>query len=159
VTSYILDPVDWASAGAVGDPGQRTFYLQARQGPTYVAVVAEKEQVASLVQVARELLASLGAPLRREELAAGDFNLEPVQPVWRAGTLRMGADERGERFLLEIDPAGRDRKADDAVIRLTMGRDELVALAADAAYAIEPDRLGRCRRCGRRLDPDRLHHC
>lgn len=159
MTSYILDPIDWASAGAVGDPGKRTFYMQARQGAVYVAVVAEKEQITSLVQVARDLLAALGAPLSRDELLAGGFNLAPVQPVWRAGALRMGADERGERFLLEIDRVGPGKDADDGMIRWTMGRQELVALAADAAYSIEPSSLSRCRRCGRRLDPDRVHDC
>jgi hypothetical protein len=30
MTSMDLDPVDRITAGAVGPPGQRTFYLQAR---------------------------------------------------------------------------------------------------------------------------------
>lgn len=149
MTSYILDPVDWASAGAVGDPGQRTFYLQARSAGDYLAVIVEKEQVAGLVQTASRL-----AGIAEAELRGGDLNLEPVQPEWRAGALRLGADDRGERFLLEIERAGSDE-----AIHWVMGRDELVAMVADGAYAVEATRRNRCRACGRRLDLDRAHHC
>lgn len=155
MASHTMDPVDWVSVGAVGDPGQRTFYLQARQGREYVAVIVEKEHVVALARVAAELLRRGGAPITREELRRGDLNLEPVQPEWRAGALRAGTDQRGERFLLEIE-----RLEDEGeVMRLTMSRDELVGLAADATYAVEPNTWRRCRRCRRPIDLDRVHAC
>jgi len=154
IAPSFLDPVDWISAGAVGDPGQRTFYLQARQGGEYLAVIVEKEHVAALARSARELLAGAGEVLTAEDLLGGDLNLEPVQPEWRAGALRMGADRRGRRFLLEIEPLGADAEP----MRWTMGPGELKLLAVDAAYAVEGDRT-RCARCGRRLDLDSVHVC
>jgi uncharacterized repeat protein (TIGR03847 family) len=153
IPSSITTP-DWVSAGAVGDPGRRTFYLQARQDSDYLAVIVEKEQVAALARTARELLAATGRPLSTEELLAGDLNLEPVQPCWRAGSLRVGADRTGQRFLLEIERAG----GDEAPLRWLLGREELKVLAVDAAYAVEGFRE-RCRRCGQRLNLDAAHTC
>ena len=37
-------------AGTVGEPGNRTFFLQARSGARLVSVALEKQQVAALVQ-------------------------------------------------------------------------------------------------------------
>ena len=43
--SFELDAPDHFTAGAVGPPGQRVFYLQAREGGTLVTLKCEKEQV------------------------------------------------------------------------------------------------------------------
>ena len=40
--------VDTLGAGAVGDPGQRAFYIQARSESAQLTVLLEKEQVALL---------------------------------------------------------------------------------------------------------------
>jgi len=45
---YDLNPVTHITADAVGEPGQRTFYIQARQGSRLVTLVCEKQQVAAL---------------------------------------------------------------------------------------------------------------
>ncbi len=47
---YDFDPPDRFIADAVGRPGQRIFYLQARRGPTIVTVALEKVQVAVLAE-------------------------------------------------------------------------------------------------------------
>ena len=43
-----LDDVDGLGTGAVGEPGQRAFYIQARTEATQLTVLVEKEQVALL---------------------------------------------------------------------------------------------------------------
>src|SRR4029450_5788049 len=45
VPSRDLDPVTGLTADAVGEPGQRTFYLQAASGADQVTLLVEKEQV------------------------------------------------------------------------------------------------------------------
>ena len=47
-----LDSVDGLSTGAVGEPGQRAFYLQARKETAQLTVLVEKEQVALLASEA-----------------------------------------------------------------------------------------------------------
>ena len=43
-----FDPPERFVAGTVGEPGQRTFFLQARSGARMVSVALEKQQVAAL---------------------------------------------------------------------------------------------------------------
>ena len=45
---YSFDHPDRFVAGAVGQPGQRTFFLQATKGGQIVSVALEKAQVAIL---------------------------------------------------------------------------------------------------------------
>jgi len=55
-----IGPVDRITAGAVGEPGQRTFYLQARAGTELVTVVMEKQQVELLAASILDILARVG---------------------------------------------------------------------------------------------------
>lgn len=158
--SFELDPVDWISAGAVGEPGSRTFYVQARKGSEYVALVVEKTQVAALAQLAQQLLGAAGITVTPDDLDERAQRLvEPVEPVWRAGALSLGSDEAAERFLLEAQELVGDEEEDAAVARFWMNRKELVALAAYAAYAVTAGARERCRLCSRPIDPVSGHVC
>jgi uncharacterized repeat protein (TIGR03847 family) len=160
--SFEIDPVDWISAGAIGEPGSRTFYVQARKGGNYVALVVEKAQVAALAQLAQQLLGAVGITVTPDDLDEHAQRLvEPVQPVWRAGVLSLGADEQAERFLLEAQELvdEEDEEEEAAVARFWMGRGELVALAAYAAYAVTAGARQRCRFCSRPIDPLTGHVC
>ena len=57
---YSYDPPDRFVAGTVGQPGERTFYLQARSGPMTTSVALEKGQVAQLAERLDELLDEVG---------------------------------------------------------------------------------------------------
>ena len=48
--SFDFDAPDHFTAGAVGQPGQRVFYLQARQARELVSLKSEKEQVRALAE-------------------------------------------------------------------------------------------------------------
>ena len=54
---YIFDPPERFVAGTIGEPGDRTFFLQAREGARVVSIVLEKIQVSVLAE-------RLGEPLR-----------------------------------------------------------------------------------------------
>ncbi|MGH3666061.1 MAG: DUF3090 family protein [Egibacteraceae bacterium] len=168
--SYELDPVDWVTAGAVGEPGHRTFYVQARQGHDLLALVVEKAQVQWLAQLAQELLARFGVTVTPDDLDADAQQLsEPVVPAWRAGSLSLGTDEEGGRFLLEAEelvPAENDAdeteaeaEPEPAIARLWMTREQLIAIAAYAAFIVEAGARESCRLCGRPIDPVSGHVC
>jgi uncharacterized repeat protein (TIGR03847 family) len=53
---YSYDPPDRFIAGTVGQPGDRTFYLQARSGVRVTSVALEKGQVSQLAERLDELL-------------------------------------------------------------------------------------------------------
>jgi len=157
--SFELDPVDWVTAGALGEPGRRVFYLQARKETEYVALVVEKGQVAALAQLAQQVLSSAGVTVTPDDLDERVQRLvEPVTAAWRVGSLALGSDEAGERFLLEAQELV-DEDEEAGVARLWLGRPELVALAAHAAYAVEAGARERCRFCNRPIDPVTGHVC
>ena len=56
---YLFDPPERFVAGTVGQPGDRTFFLQARDGPRVVSIVLEKVQVAVLADRLGDLLSEL----------------------------------------------------------------------------------------------------
>jgi uncharacterized repeat protein (TIGR03847 family) len=162
--SYDLDPVEWVTASSIGPPGGRTFYVQARKDGRYVAVVVEKGQVRALADLAQELLARFDVVVTPDEVTS-DLELHgPVQPVWRAGRMRLGADEDGQRFVLEAvelvlapDDDEEDVDEDDlpepATLRVVMDRLQLVRLAAFAAFAVEHGGRERCQVCEGLRDP------
>ena len=82
---YIFDPPDRFVAGTVGEPGHRTFFLQARDGGRVVSIVLEKVQVAVLAERLGELLDELerrGIPSRRS--ARTDAGRTPARSTSRS---------------------------------------------------------------------------
>ncbi|TMK60128.1 MAG: DUF3090 family protein [Actinobacteria bacterium] len=154
-----LGAVDRITADAVGEPGMRTFYLQARAGDELVTVVVEKEQVVLLSQSVLELLAEVPletGPLDETELALE----EPVDPLFHAGRLSIGYDPDGDRFLLEVtefepddeaeaededegsalldeDPLGVALGDEPETIRLWASREQMLALSRHGAEVAE----------------------
>lgn len=175
-----LGPVDRITTDAVGEPGQRTFYLQARAGGDLVTVVVEKEQVVLLSQSVLELLADV--TLETGALDDADLALEePIDPRFRAGRLSIGYDPDQDRFLLEIteydpDEDEQDEEAgvepedepeeealirsltealadDKETIRLWASREQMLALSRHGAEVAERGRP-TCRFCGNPIDPE-----
>lgn len=157
--SFEFDSVDWITAGAVGEPGRRTFYVQVRRGADLVAIVVEKAQVMAFAHLAQELLARLGVTVTVDDLDEHEMRLlEPVLPAWRAGSMSLGMDAVGQRFLLEADEFSEEEQ-ESATARFWISRPQLVRLVAYAAYAVEAGARERCQLCTRPIDPVAGHTC
>ena len=106
-------------AGTVGQPGHRTFFLQARKGSALVSVVLEKVQV----QVLAERLALLIAEVARrgvqvpEALAPSDDDTaplgEPLVEAFRVGTMTLGWDPQREQVVVEARAQEEADEEDD----------------------------------------------
>jgi uncharacterized repeat protein (TIGR03847 family) len=114
---FLFDPPDRFVAGAIGQPGNRTFYLQARRAGQVVSVVLEKVQVAVLAErlgVLLDELESRGMTTPVEggppEPAALD---EPLNEAFRATTLTLGWDGDNEQILIEARAGGDDEDDED----------------------------------------------
>src|SRR5215210_3429812 len=102
---YLFDLPERFVAGTLGDPGSRTFFLQARDGTRLVSVVLEKVQVAVLADRLNDLLEELERRGVAEPAPAppvdGEPLDEPVIEAFRAGTLTLGWDGDSDRVLVE----------------------------------------------------------
>jgi uncharacterized repeat protein (TIGR03847 family) len=159
-----LGPVDRITADAIGEPGERTFFLQARRGIDLVTIVVEKQQVQLLAASILELLADV--PLETgTDLDDDDLGLEePLDPRWRAGRLSLGYDRDRDLFLLEVsefDPRDEDDEDDpgDALdhdvetVRLLATREQMLALSRHGAEVADRGRP-TCQFCGNPIDPE-----
>lgn len=166
-----LDRVDRITAGAVGEPGERTFYLQARQGPSLVTFLVEKQQVELLAASVIEILDRVGRETEAEpEPEASKMELEtPLEPLWRVGRLAIGYEEDRDLILLQLDEliegeegeeeeeepeeVDEDDEPRGARVRMWATPEQMLALAR---HAIEVASRGRprCEFCGNPMDPD-----
>ncbi len=113
---FNFDEPDRFVCGAVGQPGQRTFFLQARKGSQVVSVALEKTQVAVLAERVATLLLALrqrGVEVGEEVGAAPPELAEPIVEEFRVGTLTLGWDADRERVVIEARELGDDDDEDD----------------------------------------------
>src|SRR4051795_7474062 len=99
-----FDPPERFVAGTVGEPGSRTFFLQARAGRQLVSVSLEKQQVALLAERVDELLDEVTGLADGVVPAGAPFELADIEPLvqltveeFRAGTMTLSWDPGDER--------------------------------------------------------------
>jgi len=168
---FAFDPPDRFVAGTVGQPGDRTFYLQASGGGRTVSVALEKAQVSVLAERLEELLGEvrrrgvadvpLAAPPSLEDTAPLDA---PVEEEFRVGSMGLAWDGEVDRVVIEA-LAQAETEADAEVEPMTetdSGPDVLrVVITAEQARAFvrRAERVvaaGRpaCPLCSLPLDPE-----
>ena len=168
---FVFDLPDRFATGTVGEPGNRSFFLQARDGRRVVSVALEKAQVAVLAERLGKLLVELDrrgivedppSAIKPDERPLD----EPLNEAFRATTLTLGWDGDAERILIEARAPSEDDEAgeEETIVELEDddedGPDLLrVRLTAEAARtfverAFRVIRAGRppCPLCGNPLD-------
>jgi uncharacterized repeat protein (TIGR03847 family) len=157
-----MDPVERLAVGAVGRPGNRTFYLQAGDAQRTVTLKLEKEQVLGLSRAISELFVEMET--REVLLAASVLEpplaelAEPLEPLFAVGAISIGHDAERQRlvlFLLEF-PQGEEAgegQEEQAVVRLWLAPGQLRALGRQAGEVAAKGRA-TCTLCGRPMDPD-----
>lgn len=149
-----LPSADRLVVGTVGPPGQRVFYLQAREGPQLVTLKLEKIHVAELSNRLLELLEDW-PELDTSNIDPGELE-EPVEPDFTVGSLALAFHDDGERIILvaeELVPEDEE----GSVARIIVSRAQIAALARHGAELVTAGREP-CPLCGYPLDP-RGHVC
>jgi uncharacterized repeat protein (TIGR03847 family) len=157
--SFELDHPDHFTAGAVGPPGQRVFYLQGRQDGRLVTLKCEKEQVAALSEYLGGLLARLTGAT---EAAGGKGELlRPIEAAWDVGSLGVGYDGDHDRVVVvanerveeEDEEEGRDKPSNPAAsARFAITRGQAAAFVERARALLKAGRP-TCPMCGEPKDP------
>jgi uncharacterized repeat protein (TIGR03847 family) len=154
------DSPDRFVAGTVGQPGERTFFLQAREGNRITSVVVEKQQVSVLAEhldkVLDEVLRRSGpaadVPPARERPSDFDPLDAPITAEFRVGTMTIAWDAEINKIVIELfsnvdDEAESDDLGDDLELPPTsaaaaalegadeVDADEVFVVKISAAYA------------------------
>jgi uncharacterized repeat protein (TIGR03847 family) len=158
-----LDPVDRLTAGAVGEPGERTFFLQGKKGDHLVTLLVEKGQVQQLAAAVVEILSRIGAdPSAEADTTTMDLE-PPLEPEWRAGRLAIGYEEDRDLLVLEVEELVPEEDEDaetpleeepePAMVRFWATKDQMLALARHSAAVCAAGRP-TCQFCGNPIDVD-----
>ena len=177
---YEFDDVSRFTTGAVGEPGQRTFYLQVQHDDTVLTLKCEKLQVATMAMHIRNLLKDLPEPSKKPSNTG--FVIDPSFPDFTLGTIGLGYDRTGGRIFLQLDElyfndeaeegetgASRfdeddleiyddeDEEFDADRIRMFITPEQAIAFCDAAESAVSGGRE-QCEWCGGPKDP-RGHAC
>jgi uncharacterized repeat protein (TIGR03847 family) len=158
-----IGPVDRITTGAVGEPGDRTFFLQARAGAELVTVAVEKQQVELLAASILDILERVGQETEEGPPETEMELEEPLEPAWRVGRLSIGYVAERDQLMLELEellPELEDEEVAEQVgapeperIRLWATRSQMLALSRHGAAVAARGRPA-CRFCGNPIDPE-----
>ena len=162
---FIFDDPDRFIAGALGEPGDRAFFLQARKGGALVSVGLEKVQVAALAQRLDDLLDAVEAPVDAASADEGGLE-EPVVELFRVGAMALAWDPAAEAVVIEAQTPTEDGdyielpdEADDGPDLLRVRIDPAQARGfVRRAEALVASGRPACPFCGQPLDPQG-HFC
>jgi len=122
---HAFEPPERFVAGTVGEPGERTFFLQARGGGRVISVALEKVQVSLLAEKLEELLIEankrFGVTLPESPVPSGHDNEPldtPVDEEFRVGTLGLAFDVDTATVVIEAIEAG------EAEVEIELGDDD-----------------------------------
>jgi uncharacterized repeat protein (TIGR03847 family) len=163
---FEFDEVDTFTATAIGEPGSRVFYLQARAGTQRVSVKCEKQQVRAIAQYLRRVLSDLPPPEDRPMPGAVDAR-DPGEQSFVLGPIGLGYDRSNDRLLVQLEElvatdadeddddeaAAAEDASDRGHIRLYVTRSQAAAFCDHADDLVAAGRPN-CMWCGNPIDPD-----
>ena len=167
---YDLNPVAHLIADAMGEPGNRTFFIQARAQSNLVSLVMEKQEVGSLAISVLQLLEELEKSYpdlphtsSAEQMLQPEY---PMEPLFRVGQLSIGYDEDEDTVWIVAKALLVNEETEEVVdpnddkvpgVRFVATRDQMRAMSE---HALEVIAQGRpvCPLCGRSIDREG-HFC
>jgi uncharacterized repeat protein (TIGR03847 family) len=146
--SEYLDPKVF-TAGTVGPPGQRTFYLQACDDGTVSSVRLEKQQVSALAEYLAGMLHDLPAPA---DVPAAPELVEPVEAEWTVGNIGVAYDNDLDRIIIVAEELVAEDEPEGQSLRVVISRSQVRAFIERAEELMDGGRPP-CRVCGAPMDP------
>jgi uncharacterized repeat protein (TIGR03847 family) len=161
---FDLNPVDRITTDAIGEPGSRVFYLQARKGRQLVTVICEKEHVAALAMAVDQILLSLAGgdeDVVVEPDPALDDNMDlevPLEPVFRTGRVNLGYDQDSELLvIIAYELMAEDDDTPPSVARFWATPAQMRAFSIRGQEVVAAGRP-ICAMCGEPIEPEG-HFC
>ena len=159
---YELAPVDAITVAAVGEPGQRRFFLLASGKGRTLTLACEKSQLQALITRLGQMMETQGIEAEGKGKAAGTAGLEPGEPEWQIGEMGLGYHEGRQMFVLvasEAQGAAQEEGApavesseDGPSVRFWLSHRQAADFSVQAQQVIAAGRP-LCPRCGLPMDP------
>ena len=158
------------TVGAVGPPGKRIFYFQARQDNEIVSLKLEKDQVLFLAGGLSEVLADLATPASVPTESELELE-EPVEAEWAVGSMQLAYDPVADRVMItarevgsvdeepgpeELSAGGEPGERAGAIARVALTREQEAGVIAHGKVLLRGGRPP-CPLCGYPLGED--HSC
>jgi len=145
------DAPDRFVAGTVGTPGERTFFLQAREGNRITSVACEKQQVSVLAEhldrvldeVVRRGVAGSGTSVGTGRAKDVDPLDAPISEEFRVGTMTIAWDPSIDRIVIELfsnvdrDAEEGDEAEAEAEASASTGADLEDEVEADEVFVVK----------------------
>ncbi len=155
-----FDPVDRLGAGAVGEPGSRSFYLQAKHGDVQISILVEKQQIAIMAAEGMSFLDRLDHDEHVTTTGDGqDASIhEPAIPSFRARAVGLGYDPTRKLLLIELrefavdDEEPDDNDAAGWIVRMYATKAQVRAACIAGLEAVSAGRP-LCEWCELPIDP------
>lgn len=165
LNEFDLSPVTHLTADAIGKPGERTFFLQARKNERIVTLLIEKVQLQGIMDGVDEFFKMISKHHPGLASVAGSYidtemHLQaPVKPSFRIGDIGVTFDADRDMVCLvlrELDLENPEQKG-ERIARWWCTRDQWLALAR---WSREVINRGRpiCPQCLQPMDPSG-HFC
>lgn len=143
-----FDDPEVFTAGAVGPPGSRVFFLHVRDNGTTRSVKIEKQHVMALAEYLEGLLRDL--PPAAEVPDTPDLTDVP-EPEWVVGSIGVGYENDKDRVVIVAEElVGEDELGE--TLRVAITRAQVRALI-DRAEELMAGGRPPCRVCGGPIDP------
>ena len=155
-----VNPVVHITTDAIGQPGQRVFYIQAQTADNTITVIVEKVQIQTLALGVEDFLTEVTqrypdlAPVSPDYDESRMHIQPPVDPLFRVGELGLAYDSDSDMAVLvvrEIINAENQTQEDASVIRFWCTRAQLSAMGR---WGLEVSGRGRpvCPLCGQPIE-------
>ena len=156
---YELDPVDTIAVAAVGEPGQRRFFLLASGSGRTLTLSCEKSQIQALIVRLHQMLEAQQIETSEAPIPmASEPEPVPGDPEWQIGEMGLGYHEARQMFVLVASQGavGESTEAppddDSPSVRFWLRHDQVIAFSKQAESVLSAGRP-LCPRCGLPMDP------
>ena len=139
------DEPDRFVAGTVGQPGERAFFLQAREGNRITSVACEKQQVSVLAEhldrvldeVVRRSPGPAAVPPSSTKARDTDPLDAPITEEFRVGTMTIAWDPSIDRIVIELFSNVDVEEPEDEAVEVAPEPEESDEVSADEVFVVK----------------------
>ena len=154
--SFIFDAVERFIAGTVGEPGERAFFIQARNGARLITVALEKTQVGALAErlefVVNDLKKSGFSPVGNRAVRDDGPLEQPIESEFDVGAISIAWDGDSKVMGIEFFEISTEGSGTNLSLKVSIDLGMCDAFVQRSRALLGAGRIP-CPFCGIPIDP------